>query len=202
MARPKNQGARREALIDAAGRAISERGIAGLRIKDIAAEAGVSAGSVLYYYPDLDDLVFEVHQGAVERFLADRHSRTDHIADPVARLREAIASGLPADADDAAHRLLYELHSRADRSASHAALMGSLFARETALYATILELGAASGDFTLTEPLQDTARNLVTLEDGYGLHIVSRNTAVDRTAALRMIAGYARTVTGCPELCG
>ncbi|WP_455361359.1 TetR/AcrR family transcriptional regulator [Streptomyces sp. SYSU K21746] len=200
MARPKNQGARREALIDAAGRAISERGIAGLRIKDIAAEAGVSAGSVLYYYPELDELVFEVHQDAVERFLADRHRRTDGVPDPVERLRRAVATGLPAGPDDPAHRLLYELHGRADRSSAHAALMGSLFARETALYSTILEVGVAADVFTLTEPVADVARNLVTLEDGYGLHMVSRNAAVDHEAALRLILGYARGVTGCSRL--
>jgi AcrR family transcriptional regulator len=200
MARPRNQGARREALIEAAGRAISQRGIAGLRIKDIAAEAGVSAGSVLYYYPELDDLVFEVHRGAVERFLADRHARTDGVTDPVARMREAVACGLPAGPDDPKHRLLYELHSLADRSPAHATLMGSLFARETALYSTILELGSASGDFALAQPAADAARNLVTLEDGYGLHIVSRNAAVDRDGALRLILGYARAVTGCSRL--
>ncbi|MEU3841307.1 TetR family transcriptional regulator [Streptomyces sp. NPDC028635] len=200
MARPKNQGARREALIEAAGRAISERGIAALRIKDIAAEAGVSAGSVLYYYPELDDLVFEVHSGAVERFLGRRHAVTDALRDPVERLRAAAESGLPAHADDADHRLLYELHGLADRSTAHAALMGSLFARETALYSTILELGAAAGEFTLAEPVADVARNLVTLEDGYGLHIVSRNAAVDRATALRLLLGYARSATGCPRL--
>lgn len=198
MARPRNQGARREALVEAAGRAISERGIAAVRIKDIAAEAGVSAGSVLYYYPELDDLVLEVHAAAVERFLDDRHRATDAIGDPAERLRAAVASGLPADADDGAHRLLYELHRRADRSPGHASLMGSLFAREAALYATVLEVGAASGAFTLTQPASDAARNLVTLEDGYGLHIVSRNAAVDRETALRLIVDYARLVTGHP----
>ncbi len=200
MARPKNQVARREALVDAAGRAIAERGIAGLRIKDIAAEAGVSAGSVLYYYPELDGLVFEVHQDAVERFLADRRKRSDGIADPVARLRASVESGLPVDADDPAHRLLYELHSLADRSSAHAVLMGSLFARESAAYTTVLEVGSAQGVFRLGEPVADLARNLVVLEDGYGLHIVSRNAALDRAEALRLILGYARAATGCSEL--
>ncbi|MFD9125971.1 TetR/AcrR family transcriptional regulator [Kitasatospora sp. NPDC059571] len=200
MARPRNQSARREALIEAAGRAISERGLAGLRIKDIAAEAGVSAGSVLYYYPELDDLVFEVHRDAVERYAHGRSTATDGIADPAERLRTAVESGLPAGPDDPTHRLLYELHSLADRSSAHAALMGSLFAREVALYTMILELGRATGDFTLTEAVGDTARNLVALEDGYGLHIDSRNTAVDRATALRLILGHARAVTGCPRI--
>jgi AcrR family transcriptional regulator len=201
MARPKNQGARRGALIDAAGRAIAERGMAGLRIKDIAAEAGVSAGSVLYYYPELDDLVLAVHQDAVERYLTQRQAQTEVPGgDPVARMRAALTSGLPEGPDDAVHRLLFELHGLADRSAGHAALMGSLFAREVALYSTLLEVGAVAGVFTLATAVADAARNLVALEDGYGLHIVARNPVVDRATALGLLTAHARTVTGCPEL--
>jgi len=200
MGRPKNQGARREALVDAAGRAIAERGLADLRIKDIAAHAGVSAGSVLYYYPELDELVLEVHRGAVERFLAERHARVDEAEGPVERLRAALGSGLPASTDDPVHGLLYELHGRADRSAGHAALMAALFAREVALYTTVLEVGAATGEFAPLAPVSEMARTLVALEDGYGLHIVSRSTEVTPESAHRLLLGYARTVTGCPDL--
>ncbi|MFF2504946.1 TetR/AcrR family transcriptional regulator [Streptomyces sp. NPDC058067] len=198
--RPKNQTARREALVDAAGRAIAERGLDGLRIKDIAAEAGVSAGSVLYYYPELDELVVEVHQGAVERYLTARQASVDGVIGAAARLRALLGSGLPGGSGDAVHGLLFELHRRADRSSGHATLMASLFAREVALYSTILEVGVAVGEFTLTEPVADVARNLVALEDGYGLHIVSRNTELTPDVARRLLLGYARTVTGCPEL--
>ncbi|WP_042390856.1 TetR/AcrR family transcriptional regulator [Streptacidiphilus melanogenes] len=201
MARPKNQEARRGALIDAAGRAIADRGMAGLRIKDIAAEAGVSAGSVLYYYPELDDLVLAVHQDAVESYLAERQRHVDEAEEPVARMSAALASGLPSGPDDAMHRLLFELHSLADRSAAHATLMASLFAREVALYSTLLQVGAAAGAFTLAAvPAGDLARNLVAIEDGYGLHIIARNPAVDRDTALALLTAHARTVTGCPEL--
>ncbi|MFE5004165.1 TetR/AcrR family transcriptional regulator [Streptomyces sp. NPDC056696] len=198
--RPKNQTARREALVDAAGRAIAERGLEGLRIKDIAAEAGMSAGSVLYYYPEMDELVLEVHRGAVERYLAARQGAVDGATGAAARLRALVGSGLPGGSGDAVHGLLFELHRRADRSSGHATLMASLFAREVALYATVLEVGAAVGEFTLTEPVTDLARNLVALEDGYGLHIVSRNAELTPDVARRLLLGYARTVTGCPEL--
>lgn len=200
MGRPKNQAARREALVDAAGRAIAERGLEGLRIKDIAAEAGMSAGSVLYYYPEMDELVLEVHRGAVERYVAARHACTDPVTDPVERLRALIGSGQPHGAGDPQHSLLYELHRRAERSTGHAALMASLFAREVALYTTVLEVGAVAGAFTLAEPAADVARNLVALEDGYGLHIVSRNTQVTPDEARQLILGYARAATGCAHL--
>ncbi|MFJ8545923.1 TetR/AcrR family transcriptional regulator [Streptomyces sp. NPDC093586] len=200
--RPRNQTARRQALVSAAGQAIAERGLEGLRIKDIADAAGVSQGSVLYYYPELDDLVLEVHRGAVEGYLASRQQAYDQApADsPVARLRALLDSGLPDATDDPVHGLLYELHRRAGRSPGHAELMTSLFAREVALYTTALEVGAATGAFTLTGSAHDQAHGLVALEDGYGLHIVSHNAALHPDRARELILAHARTVTGCADL--
>ncbi|MFF9098638.1 TetR/AcrR family transcriptional regulator [Streptomyces sp. NPDC014802] len=200
--RPRNQTARRQALVSAAGRAIAERGLEGLRIKDIADAAGVSQGSVLYYYPELDDLVLEVHRGAVESYLASRQRAYDEASaeGPAARLRALLHSGLPNMTDDPVHGLLYELHRRAGRSRGHAELMTSLFAREVALYTTALEVGAATGVFSLAASAHDLAHGLVALEDGYGLHIVSHNAALDQERARELILAHARVVTGCADL--
>ncbi|WP_413105274.1 TetR/AcrR family transcriptional regulator [Streptomyces sp. Inha503] len=202
VGRPRNQTARREALVSAAGRAIAQRGLEGLRLKDIADAAGVSQGSVLYYYPELDDLVLEVHRGAVEGFLASRQQAYDGApaGDAAGRLRALIESGLPGITEDPVHGLLYELHRRAGRSPGHAELMTSLFAREVALYATALEVGAATGAFTLAASAHDLAHGLVALEDGYGLHIVSHNAALRPDRARQLILAHARAVTGCVEL--
>ncbi|MDI3389098.1 TetR/AcrR family transcriptional regulator [Streptomyces sp. B-S-A8] len=202
VGRPRNQTARRQALVSAAGQAITERGLEGLRIKDIADAAGVSQGSVLYYYPELDDLVLEVHRGAVESFLASRQRAYDEApaGEPAARLRALVDSGLPGSAEDSEHGLLYQLHRRAGRSPGHAELMTSLFAREVGLYATALEVGAATGAFTLAASAQDLAHGLVALEDGYGLHIVSHNAAVRPERARELVLAHARAVTGCPSL--
>ncbi|MBO4254549.1 hypothetical protein [Streptomyces griseorubiginosus] len=53
--------------------------------------------------------------------------------------------------------------------------MSSPFAREVALYTTVL-VGRAEGASTPSTPVADIARDLVMLEDGYGVHIVSRKT--------------------------
>ncbi|MCG7205077.1 TetR/AcrR family transcriptional regulator [Streptomyces arenae] len=200
--RPRNQTARRQALVSAAGQAIAQRGLEGLRIKDIADAAGVSQGSVLYYYPELGDLVLEVHREAVESFVAARQRAWDEAPapDPVTRLRSLLHSGLPGGADDPVHGLLYELHRRAGCSPGHAELMTSLFAREVALYTTALEVGAATGVFTLTASAQDLAHGLVALEDGYGLHVVSHNAALRPDRTRELIMAHARAVTECAEL--
>ncbi|MEV0491892.1 hypothetical protein [Streptomyces atratus] len=62
------------------------------------------------------------------------------------------------------------------------------------------EVGAATGVFALTGSAAGVARNLVALEDGYGPHIVSRNTQLTPGEAQRLILGYARAATGRAEL--
>ena len=62
------------ALIDAAERAISARGLEGLRARDLAVEVGCAVGAIYNVFPNLDALVFEVNARtlrAFEAFLAD-----------------------------------------------------------------------------------------------------------------------------------
>jgi len=64
MARPRRQEARRTQLTDAARQAVLERGLFGLRLGDVAEKAGMSPGSVLYYFPSLTELLQEVQREA------------------------------------------------------------------------------------------------------------------------------------------
>ena len=133
MARTKNQSARRRQLTEAAGRAIIARGAAAVRLKDIAEEAGVTPGAVLYYYPDVDQLLVEVHRTAGERFCDSRNAALDQIADPRRRMLAAISSGLPTGPHDEAVRTLYEMDALVGRSKLYSALAVSFFERQVAL---------------------------------------------------------------------
>ncbi|WP_028927212.1 TetR/AcrR family transcriptional regulator [Pseudonocardia acaciae] len=196
MPRPKRQGARRALIINAAGQAIRDRGLADLRIRDIAERAGLSSGSVLYYYPEIAGLMIDVHTTVVTDFYQARVARVGEPDTPAGKLRAAVGSGLPTGPDDDACRLLYELHSLADRSGTHAALMAGLFDREVTLYRSILDLGVGLGAFTLARPIEEVARNAVIIEDGYGLHMVSRNPSVTVETARRGLLGYLAAMTG------
>ena len=59
-------------VLDAVGRIVAERGVEGIRIREIAAEAGLSPGSVLYHYPDHSQLLYAVHVDTVRRYLDGR----------------------------------------------------------------------------------------------------------------------------------
>lgn len=189
MARQKDQSARRRDLVNAASRAIVEAGLAGLRVRDVAARAGISAGLVTYYFHDLGELTLEVHADAVRRFYLARRNAVSAMDDPRRQLRELVRLGVPDSPDDLTCRVLYEFHLHAGRSGAHAVLMTSLWDQEVSLYELVLQRGVECGAFELRAPVREVAETAVALEDAVGLHVVARNAMMTPEAALRLVVG-------------
>lgn len=196
MARPKDQAARRSQLITATLRCIAAQGLVGTTMKGIAEEAGISPRLVAYYYPDLEALIEAAHQAATERYYWARHQALADAAGPSVKLARLMYSGLPRPEDEPLSQVLNEMSVNAGRSPMHATLMTLLFDREVSLYLAVLEAGRMSGEFVLTEPAEVLARNFVTIEDGLGLHLLSRNTSLSVDRAQEQLRSYARSVTG------
>jgi AcrR family transcriptional regulator len=151
---------------------VADRGVSGVKLRDVAAATGLTTGAVLYYYDSLDELFTAAYDGAVERFCTEREKAIAHIADPAARLAAAVHMAIPSGPDDAEIRLLYELEAVAFRDAACAALMATYVERQVGMYAAILEVGVATAGFELAGDPRTVARNLVALEDGQGLYVI------------------------------
>jgi hypothetical protein len=78
----------------------------------------------------------------------------------------------------------------------HATLMTLLFDREVSLYGSVLEVGSALGEFSLTDTAETIARNFVALEDALGLHLLAHNTSMTLARAEQQLASYAYSATG------
>ncbi|GAA3029627.1 TetR/AcrR family transcriptional regulator [Kitasatospora albolonga] len=194
MARRKDQDARRAELGEAAQRALLSRGLEGLRLKDVAAEAGVTPAAVLYYYGDLDELMYETFQQAIERFCRAREQAAEQEPDARLRLRDCIASGVATGPDDLLPRLLFEYWPRSLRDPRAAALDSALTERQVAVYYGILVLGEAQGHFRLADSPRLLASSLLAMEDGYQMEVLAgRRTRAEVIGALH---AYARAVTG------
>jgi AcrR family transcriptional regulator len=200
MARKKDQAARRQQLVSATIELIADRGIEALTLAAIADRVGVSHRLVAYYYADLESLVQEAHEAAVERYYWARLQALDQVADPQQRLLQLIRSGLPGQQDRQLSQVLNELSANASRSRVHARLMSQLFDREVSLYLSVLQEGQSAGAFRLSQPVLTLARNLVALEDAYGFHLLAKVSSIDASAALGALVGYARTATGATLL--
>jgi AcrR family transcriptional regulator len=81
---------RRAQLVEAAIALFSRVGYHGATVKDVADEAGVSAGLVYQYVPDKQDLLFLCLLHIVERNRAEIPAALKNINDPVARLHASV----------------------------------------------------------------------------------------------------------------
>jgi AcrR family transcriptional regulator len=194
VARKKDQEARRLALGEAVRRAVLTRGLEGVRLRDIAEEAGVTPAAVLYY-GDVDALTYDTYQQAIERFSLDRERVAEQFLDARDRLRASIDHGVASGPDDELVRLLFEFWPRSLRDPKAAVLDSSLQERQIAVYSAIFVLGTAQGHFTLTDPPRLLAGNIVAMEDGYQMEILSGRRTRDEVKAC--LHSYARAVTGC-----
>ncbi|MCM3487115.1 TetR/AcrR family transcriptional regulator [Kocuria rosea] len=174
MARPKDQTKRRDQLVAATAAAVLQRGSTEMRLTDIAQEAGLSPASVLYYYPDVQELFMAVFaQGSVQ-YCEQREARVAGESEPLARLHACIRSGIPwpGPAEEAS-RILYELMPIVLRNEIAATRYHELILRQVALYRQVLEECEASGRFRLLMPPESLARSFVALEDGYGVEVIT-----------------------------
>jgi AcrR family transcriptional regulator len=194
--RLKNQGARREQLRAAARQVLLERGAVGLRVKDVAELAGIAPSSVLYYYPEVGDLLLDVARGAMERYAEQRAAAVRAVEGAVARLRLAINLGVPTGPDDEESRLLYEIDALTGTSPAFRVLSAAFFDRQAHLYEWIVEAGAAAGELRPAAKAATIARGLVAMEDGLGLQVVLGHGGLDRAEAERILLGYAGEMVG------
>lgn len=185
--------ARRAELGKAVERALVARGLEGLRLRDVAEEAGVTPAAVLYY-GDLDALVHAAYQQAIERYSREREEAASRFTDARDQLGACIDKGVASGPDDVLTRLLFEYWPRCLRDAKAAALDSALTERQIAVYSGILVLGQAQGHFTLQDPPRLLAASFVAMEDGYQMEVLAGRRS--RAEVVTALHAYARAVTG------
>jgi AcrR family transcriptional regulator len=96
--RPESKSERtRQRILDAAAASFRRHGFASVTLKDIAARAGLQAGSLYYHFDTKEELVEAILSAGVEGAFAATRDAVEALgagADPLARLRVAIAAHL------------------------------------------------------------------------------------------------------------
>ncbi|WP_086710454.1 TetR/AcrR family transcriptional regulator [Streptomyces antimycoticus] len=192
--------AERRTLIDSAGRIIAEQGLSNARVRDIADAARISPVSVLFHYPDNDQLLLDVHKRAVDAYFTGRKAAAEGHSDPRRQLVAMVLAGIPPHADQHTIELLYELHSLSRRSAAHADLMSELWRLELDLYQQVVDAGVEQRLFEPRLDVADLAAALLALEDGLVLHLVSDSASLDAMRVVELFTAAAGSELGCPTL--
>lgn len=92
---------RREELAEATARVIARVGVDGASMREIAAEAGWTTGTLVHYFANKHELLDFTLRASIERRSARRSERAD--LSPADALRATLASALPTDDDTRVH---------------------------------------------------------------------------------------------------
>jgi AcrR family transcriptional regulator len=173
---------RHQEILDAAARVITERGLAETRISDIAHEAGVSPGLILYYFESKDRLLAEALTFANDQFYlrASRDiRRMPRARDQLARLIDLSVPGLLPEYGRLDEWALWiEVWVRALRDAEMAKDREILDERWRSQIADIVRAGKESGEFTSDANVEELSLRLASLIDGLAIQVVLNDAKV------------------------
>ncbi len=188
-ANPKHAKDRHQEILDAAARVITERGLAETRISDIAEQAGVSPGLILYYFESKDRLLAEALTFANDQFYlrtSREIRRLPSAVDQFRRLVELSIPGyLPEDGPLDEWALWIEVWVRALRDAEMAKDREVLDERWRAQIADIVRGGKEAGEFTTDTEVDDLALRLACLIDGLAIQVALKDSKVTPERMLR-----------------
>ncbi|MGX1478976.1 UNVERIFIED_CONTAM: AcrR family transcriptional regulator [Streptomyces canus] len=172
---------RREELLRAAIEQIEARGVAAVRIADVASALGVSNALVLYHFSTKEKLVAAAFTYAAEDDLAHLRKLLGRRTSALRRLRAAVRWYAPTG-QAKGWRLWIEGWAVALREPALQQVTRDLDRRWKAALAEVIAEGVAAGEFHCPDP-QATALRLTALLDGLAVQLTSYAGAVPRSRA-------------------
>jgi AcrR family transcriptional regulator len=169
--RPPGPDARRperlEQILEAACRAILDRGFPATRIADIAAAARVSTGTVHYYFATKDEVLVAALKWASGRLFARIEDPGD--AAPSERLGRLLAVSVPYPGPARDEYVLWiELWLRVLHQPELLPEGEAISARWRGYFHAVVRDGVAAGEFAPAAPPEEVAERLVAFVDGLG----------------------------------
>jgi AcrR family transcriptional regulator len=159
---------RLEQILEAACVAILDRGFPATRIADIAAAAGVSTGTVHYYFATKDEVLIAALKWASGRLFSriEEQPADDAAGARLGRLL-AVSVPYPGPARDE-YVLWIELWLRVLHQPELLAECEAISARWRGYFHAVVRDGVAAGEFAPTAPPDEVAERLVAFVDGLG----------------------------------
>ena len=175
---------RAHAILHAARRLLAAEGYAGLSMRRVAAEAGITLSNVQHYYQSKDSLVEALLLYTMDVFQSKMDSISQAMADsaPSERFLSTVDMFLDEITDPVTHAIFFELWSLASRNEFASRLMDKMLARERkAIYNLIRGLNSAISD----EEYMQRAILMVAQIEGLMLFRLSRSKRRDQFEAVQ-----------------
>ena len=185
---------RRLQILRAAARCLARQGYEAVRLKDIAAEAGVTTGALQYYW-ESRELLLEQAFEQVSIDLLDRwQAATADVADPWEQIVVLVEQ--LADAPDVRRHcsLWTEFAVVAGRNEFMRPGFRSIYDNWRDLLTKAVANGVAAGEFTPVLPADDVVTVLLTHMDGCELQLAAGIDAMDAATLRRLSLELAETL--------
>ncbi|WP_309075057.1 TetR family transcriptional regulator [Paenarthrobacter sp.] len=173
MAKADKKEIRRQEIVAAAQAVAARDGAEGATLRAIAAEAGMAANAVLYYFGSHAEIIAAAVQASSGRFLEKLAEAVEADMTPTAKLAAVISAGTTAGLEDDVSRILYEYWPHMLRDAEQRRIQEELTSAQERVYREIIDAGTRSGEFSpLLDPAK-IARTLVAQEDGLVMDVLA-----------------------------
>ena len=160
-------------ILEAACRAIQQRGFQGTRIPDIAREAGVSTGTVHYYFEVRDEVLVGALKWASEQLFARRDELAARAETEQERLAQLLELSVPVPGPRRGEYVLWiELWVRALHEPSMLPECEALSRRWRGYFFDTVRRGTEAGEFTPVAAPDTVADRLIAVVDGLGFELL------------------------------
>lgn len=197
MARVDKKEIRRQEIVAAAQAVAARDGAEGATLRAIAAEAGMAANAVLYYFGSHADIIAAAVHASSDRFLEKLAEAVDPGMGPTARLAAVISAGTTAGLDDDVSRILYEYWPHMLRDPEQRRIQEELTTAQERVYREIIDAGTLSGEFSPVLDPARIARSLVAQEDGLVMDVLAGSASSEYV--LDLMGSLAAALLGIKE---
>ena len=183
----KDVDERRAQILEATQEVALERGLAHLRVSDVAAHLGISSGLVHYHFSSKDELLVEMLRQMAATDVARLRETMAASGDPVDRLDRVLREYLPTARRDESWALWIDWWDEALRSEALATISSEFDTAWVAILEELIEAGVEDGVYDCKDP-HGAAWRLSALLDGLAIQVVLPR----RTLSRRQMLDHAR----------
>jgi AcrR family transcriptional regulator len=183
----KDVDERRAQILEATQEVALERGLAHLRVADVAAHLGISSGLVHYHFSSKDELLVEMLRQMAATDVARLRETMAASGDPVDRLDRVLREYLPTAGRDESWALWIDWWDEALRSEALATISSEFDTAWVAILEELIEAGVEDGAYDCKDP-HGAAWRLSALLDGLAIQVVLPR----RTLSRRQMLDHAR----------
>ncbi|MFZ0323972.1 MAG: TetR/AcrR family transcriptional regulator, partial [Actinomycetes bacterium] len=173
--------ARERLILSSAAELIAERGLANVKVADIAQRAGMSSGHVTYYFPSKTHLLMRAIQNSERALHDDVVEKVERIRDPWKRLYRLLDLASSSGRGDPGWVLWFEVWASAGLDPVLAEMQAELDARWRRTLTDVIRYGCASGVFATDDP-DGVSTLLSSLVDGLSVHVTLGDDPIDGKA--------------------